>query len=115
MRYFTNITKDEFLTATFHNPRLLPPESRMLAAQITTASYGENIACCVYLGFDEKIALYWRLIALVISLINGLGAGFGTRNAEFGLEVGTAILAVLLVIQATLVLRITTGDKVEYM
>jgi hypothetical protein len=86
----------------------------MLAAHISTASHGEDIACCVYLGFDENIAFYWRFVALVISFINGLGAGFGTRDAEFGLEVGTAILAVLLVIQATLVLRLPTRDKADY-
>jgi hypothetical protein len=114
MRYFTQIIKDEFLTATFYDARLLPLKSRILTAYISTACYSEDIACCVYLGFDEKMAFYWRIIALVLSLVIGVGAGLGTRDVEFGLEVGTAVLAVLLVIQATLALRISTRDNIDY-
>ena len=45
---------------------------------------------------------YWQLVALTLSIFGGLAAGIGLKDGQVGLDVATAILAVLLVIHGTL-------------
>lgn len=69
---------------------------------------------CVYLGLDETMALYWRLAALMLSILGGLVVGFGSRDAQLGLDVGTAILAILLVFHGTLRIQATLSKRCSY-
>lgn len=63
-----------------------------------------NEVFCVYLDFDGTRAAQWRLVALFVSMLGGLGAGFGSKNAQLGLDVGTAMLAIFMVLQGSLIL-----------
>ena len=62
----------------------------------------EERILCIYLEVDETLASYWRLTALVFSLFIGLGIGLSSRNAQLGLDLGSCMLAALLVLQSGL-------------
>lgn len=106
--YLNRIYKDEFLTSTFHHPFLLSPNSKLIATYMFSElldrkdnSVDEQIFC-VYLGLDEMMVGYWQLVALTLSVFGGLAAGFSLKDGQVGLDVATAILALLLVIQGAL-------------
>lgn len=107
-RYLTRMTKDNFLTNVFHDPSLLAPKSNIISNYIL-AGLGNRVGYtsgnkvfCIYLELDEKKASYWRLAALFLSILRGMGTGVGSKNARLGLDVGTAMLAILLVLQGSL-------------
>jgi hypothetical protein len=62
----------------------------------------DNKVFCVYLELDEARASYWRLAALFLSILGGIGTGVGSKNAQLGLDVGTAMLALFLVLRGSL-------------
>ena len=102
------MTKNNFLTNVFHHPSLLAPKSNIISNYILAGldnfvgHTSDNEVFCVYLELDEATVSHWRLAGLFLSILGGLGTGVGSKNAQLGLDVGTAMLAIFLVLQGSL-------------
>jgi hypothetical protein len=108
IRIITRINKDNFLTNVFYNPSLLALKSNIIPNYILTGLRNrvgytsENEVFCVYLELDDARASHWRLAALFLSVLGGIGTGVGSKNAQLGLDVGTTMLALFLVLRGSL-------------
>jgi hypothetical protein len=96
------------LTNVFHDSRLLPQESNIVLSYMSARIHNgvghslNNVVLCVYMELDETRSSLWRLAALFLSVFGGIGAGVKSKNAQLGLDVGTGMLAILLVLQGSL-------------
>ena len=108
VQYLKWITKDNYLTKALRNTNAIVSDSSTMINYIAAVLYGSHSAdteeriLCIYLEVDETLASYWRLTALIFSLFIGLGSGLGSRNAQLGLDIGSCMLAALLVLQSAL-------------
>jgi hypothetical protein len=96
------------LTNVFHDSSLLAPESNIVLNYMSARIRNgighslNDVVLCVYMELDETRSSLWRLAALFLSILGGIGAGAKSKNAQLGLDVGTGMLAILLVLQGSL-------------
>jgi hypothetical protein len=104
-----SIRRDDFLTNAFHSRDLfrLDLEHRYLESLCNTGGIGKGgneTAICFGSEFHGKSAALWLFLALLVSAVGGIGAGFCAQDINMGMNVGTGLLAVLSTLQGVLLL-----------
>lgn len=92
----------ETLTEAYLHPEVLQPAKDFVSTHLSDVVDSTSLAAmstrqAIYLGnaFSAKIAIIWFGIALAMSIIVGIAAGYGAQDWNTGLAIGSILLAVL--------------------
>src|SRR5262245_54627475 len=102
--------KDDVLTSAFRSSSTASRTSRTIAKHLLNEVRSANIdtrkrtAWTMFREFDKRLAAVWLLVVLMMSILAGTSAGFGTGDANLGFNVGAGVLSVFSTMQAILIL-----------
>lgn len=103
------IKKEEAVTKLLHDTSAPLPANGRIQSYLVDALQDRRNGClqvwCLVYQLDGKAASKWLLLASMMSLLAGMIVGFVASDWNWGLGVGTAVLAAFTALQCVIVMR----------